>query len=138
MEDAGVTSDIPAQVLKEMDMSHSSYCLDAIDCDQPEDLVTQSIPESCNTENEEPEDNEMEAESRQDYTILQKVTAFEYTATLCNLPRSRHYYDCIWKSHVRVAAPAKTYAQETLRTDECLTAYSARVYFDPSTESSTL
>ena len=88
VEDAGVTSDLPEQVLQGMDMSHSSYRLDAFNCDQPEDVVTQSIPESCNTDNEEPEEDKMEADSRQDYTILQKVTAFEYTAMLCNLHRS--------------------------------------------------
>ena len=109
-----------------MDMSHSSYRLDAFNCDQPEDVVTQSIPESCNTETEGPEDDEVEPEGRHDYTILQRVLTFEYPATLCNLHRSRHYYDCVWKSHVRVAAPAKIYAQETLPMNECLSAYSAR------------
>ena len=70
-----------------MDMSHSSYRLDAFNCDQPEDIVTQSIPESCTTETEEPEDDKVESEGRQDYTILQKVPTFEYAATLCNLRR---------------------------------------------------
>ena len=57
LEDAEVTSDLPAQVLKGMDMSHSSYHFDAFDCDQPEDVVTQSIPESCTMGTKEPEDN---------------------------------------------------------------------------------
>ena len=68
MEDAGVTSDLPAQVLQGMDMSHSSYRLDAFDCNQPEDVVTQSIPESCNTDNQEPEEGKREADNRK--TIL--------------------------------------------------------------------
>ena len=71
-----------------MDMSHSSYCLDAFDCDQPEDVVTQSIHESCAVETKELEDTEEESEGRQDYTILQKVPTFEYAATLCTLRRS--------------------------------------------------
>ena len=75
----------------------------------------------------------MEAEGRQDYTILQKVTAFEYTATLCNFRRSRHYYDCVWKSHVRVTAPAKIYSQENLHMEECLTAHLSQTYYDQST-----
>ena len=133
MEGAGIISDLPEQVLQGMDTSHSSYCLDAFNCDQPEDVVTQSIPESCNTDNEEPEEDKMEADNRQDYTILQKVTTFEYPAMLCNLRRSQHYYDCVWKSHVRVAAPARIYVQETLRTEECLTAYLSRTYYDQST-----
>ena len=88
LEDTEVTSDLPAQVLKGMNMSHSSYRLDAFDCDQPEDIVTQSIPESCTMGTKEPEDDEEESEGRQDYTILQKVPTFEYAATLCTLRRS--------------------------------------------------
>ena len=130
LEDAEVTSDLPAQVLKGMDMSHSSYHLDAFDCDQPEDIVTQSIPESCTMGTKEPEDDEEESEGRQDYTILQKVPTFEYKATLCSLRRTRHYYDCVWASHIRIAAPPKVYAHKTLRVDQCLTASMARVYLD--------
>ena len=66
LEDAEVTSDLPAQVLKGMDMSHSSYHLDAFDCDQPEDVITQSIPESCAVGTEELEDTEKESQVRQD------------------------------------------------------------------------
>ena len=65
--------------------------LDAFDCDEPEDTVTQSIPESCAVETEEQEDVEKEFEAKQDYTILQKVPTFEYAATLCTLRKSRHY-----------------------------------------------
>ena len=36
VEDAEASSDLPAQVLKGMDMSHSTYCLDAFHCDEPE------------------------------------------------------------------------------------------------------
>ena len=71
-----------------MDMSHSSYSLDAFDCDKPEDIVTQSIPERCAVETKEQEDLEMESEARQDYTILQKVPTFEYSANLCTLRKS--------------------------------------------------
>ena len=71
LEDAEVTSDLPAQVLKGMDMSHSSYRLDAFDCEEPEDVIAQSIPESCAVGTKELEDTEKEFEGRQDYTILQ-------------------------------------------------------------------
>ena len=71
LEDPEVTSDLPPQVLKGMDMSHSSFRLDAFICDQPEDIVIQSVPESCTTETEEPEDDTEKSEGRQDYTILQ-------------------------------------------------------------------
>ena len=33
---------------------------------------------------------------------------------------------------MRIAAPAKVYSHETLQVHECLTASSARVYFDPT------
>ena len=70
---------------------------------------------------------------RADKIILYcKVPTFEYAATLCILRSSRHYYDCVWKSHVKVAGPANIHAQETLLTEECLTTSLARVYFDPS------
>ena len=95
LEDTEVTSELPAQVLKGMDMSHSTYRLDAFDCHKPEDVITQSIPESCAVEAEEQEDVEKEFEARQYYTILQKVPTFEYAANLCTLHKSQHYYKCV-------------------------------------------
>ena len=35
--------ELPAQVLKGMDMSHETYCLDAFDCDEPEDVFRFTI-----------------------------------------------------------------------------------------------
>ena len=122
IEDTETSSDLPAQVLKGMDMSHATYRLDAFDCDEPEDIVTQSIPESCTSQTTEESDVDLESEARQDYTILQKVTTFEYAATLCTLCKSQHFYDFVWKSHVRITAPAKVYSNETLQVHECLTA----------------
>ena len=107
LEDTEGNSDIQAQVLAGMDMSHGSYRLDAFDCYEPEDIITQSIPESCSAETAE----EKEPDDRQKYTILQKVPTFEYAATLCTLRRSQHYYNCVWASHIRIAAPTKIYAQ---------------------------
>ena len=40
LEDTEANSDLPTQVLAGMDMSHGSYCLDAFDCDKPEDIIT--------------------------------------------------------------------------------------------------
>ena len=97
LENAEDSSDLPAQVLKGMDMSHDSYCLDTFDCDKLEDVVTQSIPESCAVKTKEEADVDLDSAARQDYTILQKVATFEYPATLCTLCKSRHFYDCIWK-----------------------------------------
>ena len=53
LEDNETNSSLPAQVLKGMDMSHGSYRLDAFDCDEPEDIVTQSIPVSCAVDDDE-------------------------------------------------------------------------------------
>ena len=46
---SGVPSieDLPPQVLKGMDMSHQAYQFQAFDCDDLEDVLTQSIPHGC-------------------------------------------------------------------------------------------
>ena len=95
IENSEDSSDLPAQVLKGMDMSHATYRLDAFDCDELEDVVTQNILESCAVKTKEEADVELDSEARQDYTILQKVATFEYAATLCTLRKSRHFYDCV-------------------------------------------
>ena len=41
------TDELPPQVLKGMDMSHQAYHFDTFDCDKPEDVLTQSIPQGC-------------------------------------------------------------------------------------------
>ena len=88
-QDLGNSEDpdnLPAQVLKGMDMLHEAYSLEAFDYDEPEDVVTQGIPESCTVETTE--DTSADIPARQDYTILQKVATFEYPATLFTLCRS--------------------------------------------------
>ena len=47
IEELTETNELPPQVLKGMDMSHQAYCLNAFDCDKPEDVLTQSIPQGC-------------------------------------------------------------------------------------------
>ena len=131
LENTEESNVLPAQVLKEMDMSHKSYRLNAFDCGKPEDVITQSIPESCAVKTKEEADADISSVARQDYTILQKVATFEYPATLCTLRRSRHFYDCVWKSHVRIAAPAKIYMHEPLQVHKCSSASSTKVYYDP-------
>ena len=125
------TNELPPQVLKGIDMSHQAYRLNTFDCDKPEDVLTQSIPQGCTVRTSDDTDPDTNTASKQDYTILQKVATFEYPATLCTLRRSRHYYDCVWKSHVRIAAPAKIYQHETLQVHECSTAANTRIFIDP-------
>ena len=66
-------------------MSHSSYKLEAFDCDEPEDIITRSILQSCNPEVGDESESEQGMDVVQDYTILQKVPTFEYSVTLCTL-----------------------------------------------------
>ena len=68
-----------------MDMSHATYRLEAFDCDEPEDVITQSIPESCTADTEEVKESETGLDFIQDYTIVQRIPTFEYSATLCTL-----------------------------------------------------
>ena len=45
--------------------------------------------------------------------ILQEEVMFDYPATLGTIGRSWGYYDCGWRSHVRIVTPARVYQQET-------------------------
>ena len=47
------------------------------------------------------------------------MTTFDYPTTLCTVHRSRGYYDCVWGSHVIIAAPATIYQQETVPVSKC-------------------
>ena len=62
---------MPPQVFKGMDMSHQAYELEAFDCDDPEEVVTQSIPHSCSVKSLDGPHLTVEPESTpmQDYTI---------------------------------------------------------------------
>ena len=48
-EEGGISvrEELPPQVLKGMDMLHQAYQLKAFDCNNPEEMVTQSIPKGC-------------------------------------------------------------------------------------------
>ena len=124
-------NELPAQVLKGMDMSHQTYHLDAFNCDKPEDVLTQSIPQGCTVKATDDTDLDTNTAAKQDYTILQKVVTFEYPATLCTLRRSHHYYNCVSKSHVRITTPAKIYQHGILQVHECSTAANTRIFVDP-------
>ena len=58
-----------------MDMSHQAYQLEAFDCDNPKEVVRQSIPHSCSVKGLDGTSSTVESESTpmQDYTILQRV-----------------------------------------------------------------
>ena len=65
--------DLPPQVLKGMDMSHQAYELEAFDCDDPEEDITQCISHSCAIKSlgEPYLKVESKANPKHDYTILQ-------------------------------------------------------------------
>ena len=71
---------------------------------------------------------------RHNYMIIQEATYFEYPATLCTVHRSREYYDCVWRSHVRVAAPAEIYQKETVPVEQCAMMYSTGYFQDVVTD----
>ena len=112
-------------------MSYEAYHFKVFNCDEPEDVLTQSIPHGCSVKELEGEPQDTESAPKQEYTILQRVATFEYPATLCTLRRSRAYYDCVWKSYVRIAAPAMVYQQETVQVHECAAMASTRISQDP-------
>ena len=89
------TNNLPLQVHKGMEMFHKAYRFDAFDCEEPEDVLAQSIPHRCSMKALDGKDPDTNTAPKQEYTILQKVATFEYPATLCTLCRSCSYYDFI-------------------------------------------
>ena len=61
------------------------------------------------------------------------MVAFEYPATLIIVCRSRFYYDCVWKSHMRITVPARVYCQEIIQVHECAVMASSGIFKDPMT-----
>ena len=59
--------------------------------------------------------------------------AFEYLATLCIVRRSHFYYNCMWKSHVRITMPVRVYHQEVTQVHECAAMASSGIFEDPMT-----
>ena len=99
--------------------NQEKYHLEAYDCNEPEDTVVYPILQQCPEMKELASPSTLSRTKRQNYMIIQEVTSFEYPATLCIVHRSREYYDCVWQSHVRVAAPAEIYQKETVSVEEC-------------------
>ena len=99
--------------------NQEKYYLEAYDCVEPEEATAYPIPQQCLKPKEPVSPMTFSGAKRQNYTIIQEATSFEYPATLCTVHRSREYYDCVWQSHIRVAAPAKIYQRETMPVEEC-------------------
>ena len=74
VQDPGSTPNVdglPPQVHKGMKMSHEAYRFESFDCNEPEDVLTQSIPHSCSVKALEGKPRDMEPEPKQEYMILQ-------------------------------------------------------------------
>ena len=114
-----------------LDMSHEAYCFVVFGCDKPEDVLTQSIPHGCSVKALDGKTQDTDMAPKQEYTILKRVAMLEYPTSLCTLCRSCNYYDCVWKLHVRIDAPAMVYQHETIQVQECATTVSTGVFKDP-------
>ena len=88
-EEEGGVSELPPQVLKGIDMLHQAYQLEAFDCDDPKEVLTQIIPNGCSVKGLDGTSPTVESEStpKQNYTILQRVSSFEYPAVMCSVRR---------------------------------------------------
>ena len=110
-----------------------AYHLEAYDCSEPEDAIVYHIPQQCPEKEERISLPELSGTMRQNYTIIQEVATFDYLATLCIVHRSREYYDCVCKSHVRIAAPAAIYQPEDVPVSECAIMELTGIFRDPVT-----
>ena len=59
------------------------------------------------------------------------MATFDYPATLYIVHQWRGYYDCVWKSHVRISAPATIYQQDNVLVSECALMKLTRTVRDP-------
>ena len=80
--------------------SQETYHLEAYDCNEPEEIRVYPTPPKCPEIKGLVSPLTLSKTKQQNYTILQKVSTFDYPATLCIVHRSRAYYDCVWKSNI--------------------------------------
>ena len=76
------------------------YHLEAYDWNEPEGTEVYSILQQCPEMKELASPSTLSRTKRNDYTVIQEATYFEYLATLCIVHRSREYCDFVWYSHV--------------------------------------
>ena len=60
----------PNELPSHVDMSHQTYRLDAFNCDEPEDVLTQSIPQGCAVKATDDADSDTNSLTKQEYTIF--------------------------------------------------------------------
>ena len=109
VRDASMLRDSSSPPWEGVKVSQGVYHFRAFDCNKPEDALIQDLPHSCSTGVQETQPQELDQAPQQEYTILQEVATFDYPATLGTIHRSWGYYDCGWRSHVRIVAPARVH-----------------------------
>ena len=75
--------------------SQENYHLEAYDCNELEEIVVYPIPQQCPEIKGLVTPSTLSGTKRQNYTIIQEVTTFDYPATLCIVHRSRACYHCV-------------------------------------------
>lgn len=113
-----------------------SHTLKAFDCERPTEVMAQAIPEGCSVlagESPEKIDPVLPEAIRQEYAIVQEVTSYVLSATLCEIRRSRLYFDCVWSSHARVAAPPEIYRPIDVPVSDCANMFRTGKYTHLST-----
>ena len=69
-----------------------AYHLEAYDCNEPKNAIVCHIPQQCPETKERISLPKLSGTTRQNYTIIQEVTTFDYPATLCIVHRSGAYH----------------------------------------------
>ena len=78
-----------------MHLSHQAFQFEAFNCKDLEDVLMQSTPQGCLVKGLDgaAPNGKPESTPKHEYTILQRVSSFEYLAILYIIRRSRNYYD---------------------------------------------
>ena len=95
------------------------YHPEAYNHSKPEEAKKYSTPQSGPKTEERTSTLKLSSTRWQAYMTLQEVATFNCLATLCTIHRSQGYYECVWKSHGRIASLITIYQQENMLVSEC-------------------
>ena len=93
---------------KRREVNSEEHYLEAYDCSDPDVVIAHPVPVRELYDTNLEKKFEVDNTESYNYIIIKKATTFDYEATLCTVRRTREYYQCVWESHVRIAAPSKT------------------------------
>ena len=95
-----------------------AFPLSAFDCENPTNIVTQQLPKDCQVQHDPVPDTPPEVPT-ENYSIVQQVEYYEFQAKFCQMTLSRHLYDCVWKSHIRLAAASEIHRPVDTSIEQC-------------------